>query len=176
MRLATAIVLAAAAAAAQAQHQPYAGQQQRDLKALSADEVKQYLEGAGLGYARPAELNHYPGPSHVLELAEQLALSREQRSEIQRLGDSHHAEARSIGAQLVRAEHNLEMLFRRGKIVETELAEALRTAAVLQGEYRMSHLETHRRVRAMLTDEQVARYDALRGYAAHSDTAHHRRN
>ena len=62
MRPATAIVLTAAAAAAQAQHQPYAGQQQRDLKALSADEVKQYLEGAGLGYAKPAELNHYPGP------------------------------------------------------------------------------------------------------------------
>jgi hypothetical protein len=33
----------------------------------------------------------------------------------------------------------------------------------------MSHLETHRRVRGVLTDEQVDRYDRLRGYAAQSD-------
>jgi len=176
MRLLAATVLAMAAAAAHAQHQPYAGQEQRDLKALSVDEVRQHLEGAGLGYAKTAELNHYPGPAHVLELAEQLALGREQRSEIQRLRDAHRIEARAIGVKLVEAERNLEMLFRRGKFGETELAGAVRTSAVLQGEYRLSHLETHRRLRAMLTDEQVARYDALRGYAAHSDPAHHRRN
>jgi hypothetical protein len=36
--------------------------------------------------------------------------------------------------------------------------------AVLEGEYRLAHLETHRRMRALLSDAQVARYDALRGY------------
>jgi Spy/CpxP family protein refolding chaperone len=176
MRLITAIVLAAAASVAQAQHQPYAGQQQRDVKALSADEVKQYLEGAGMGYAKAAELNHYPGPAHALELAEQLGLSREQRLELQRLKDAHHAEATQTGANVVEAERNLELLFRRGKVGETELAEAVRTAAILQGEYRTSHLETHRRVRAVLTDEQVAGYDRLRGYAVQSDGAHRSRH
>jgi hypothetical protein len=176
VRLITAIVFAAAAAAAHAQHQPYAGQQQRDIKALSVDEVKQYLEGAGMGYAKPAELNHYPGPAHVLELADQLGLSREQRSETQRLMHAHHAEARAIGAKLIEAERNLEALFRRGKIGETELAEAVRTAAALQGEYSVSHLETHRRLRAMLADEQVVRYDRLRGYAAQSDSPHRSRH
>jgi hypothetical protein len=173
VRLISAIAFAWVAAVAQAQHQPYAGQQQRDLKALSVDEVKQYLEGAGMGYAKPAELNHYPGPAHVLELADQLGLSREQRSETRRLMDAHRAQARAIGAKLVDAERSLEALFRRGKVGETELAGAVRTAAVLQGEYRAAHLETHRRLRATLTDEQVARYDGLRGYTAQSDTAHH---
>jgi hypothetical protein len=70
----------------------------------------------------------------------------------------------------------LEMLFRRGRVGETELAEVARTAAALQGAYRMSHLETHRRLRTMLTDEQVARYDEFRGYAAQSDAAHRRRH
>jgi hypothetical protein len=37
--------------------------------------------------------------------------------------------------------------------------------AVLEGEYRLAHLETHRRMRTLLSDAQVARYDALRGYA-----------
>ena len=34
-------------------------------------------------------------------------------------------------------------------------------------------LETHRRMRALLTDEQVKRYDELRGYTA--GTPEHRR-
>jgi hypothetical protein len=127
-----------------------------------------------MGYAKPAELNHYPGPAHALELAEQLELGAEQHLELQRLRNAHHAEARAIGAKLVGSEHRLEMLFRRGNVGETELAEAVRNAAAIQGEYRMSHLETHRRVRAVLTDEQVARYDRLRGYAEQSDAAHNR--
>jgi hypothetical protein len=68
------------------------------------------------------------------------------------------------------------MLFRGGKVAETELAEAVRSAAAVQGEYRMSHLETHRRVRGVLTDEQVDRYDRLRGYAAQSDGPHRPRH
>jgi Spy/CpxP family protein refolding chaperone len=172
MRLITAIVFGVAAAAAHAQHQPYAGQQQRDIKALSAEEVRQYLEGAGMGYAKSAELNHYPGPVHVLELADQLGLSREQRLETKRLMDAHRAEARAGGAKLIEAERSLDALFRRGKVDETELADAVRNAAALEGEYRLSHLETHLRLRAVLTSEQVARYDRLRGYAAQSDDAH----
>jgi hypothetical protein len=70
---------AALVGAVQAQPQPYAGQHQREIKALSADEIKQYLAGAGMGYAKSAELNHYPGPGHALELADKLGLSDGQR-------------------------------------------------------------------------------------------------
>ena len=51
---------------------PYAGQQARTVKALSEDEVKGFLEGAGMGFAKAAELNRYPGPMHVLENADEL--------------------------------------------------------------------------------------------------------
>jgi hypothetical protein len=147
-----------------AQHQPYSGQHEREIKALSADEVKQYLSGAGMGYAKVAELNRFPGPSHALELAEQLGLSVEQRSAIKALMDSHKVEARAIGKRLVEAERLLEELFRSGHVPQAALAEAVARAASLYGEYRLSHLETHRRLRPLLSDEQVARYDALRGY------------
>ena len=40
--------------------------------------------------------------------------------------------------------------------------QSVRAAAALQGEYRLSHLETHRRMRAFLTEEQVTRYDGAR--------------
>src|SRR5690349_19450494 len=88
-------------ASAQHAHQPYAGQQQRDIKALSPDEVNGYLSGAGMGFAKAAELNGYPGPMHVLELADKLHLSEAQRSTVRSLMDAHKKEARAIGAKLV---------------------------------------------------------------------------
>jgi hypothetical protein len=167
-----AILIAGIAMVALAQHRPYAGQQERDLKALSANDVQDYLRGAGMGYAKPAELNHYPGPAHILELADQLGLSPEQRAEAKNLMDAHRVHAALTGAKVIEAERHLEALFRRGDVSEAELADAARIAASLQGEYRLSHLETHRRVRAVLTDEQVTRYDELRGYRSSPETAH----
>jgi len=86
----------------------------------------------------------------------------------------HKAEARAIGAKLVESERALEMLFRRPAAEQQSLAEAVRNAASLQGQYRLSHLETHRRMRALLTDEQVAKYDELRGYAKDGGDGHRR--
>jgi len=160
------------AGAVHAQHHPYAGQHERELKALSADEVKQYLSGAGMGYAKAAELNKFPGPMHALELADQLKLSGEQRAATQRLMDVHKTEASGLGTELVAAERELDVLFRSGKVDEAVLARAVRTAAALEGEYRLSHLETHRRMRALLTDEQVKRYDELRGYGSSKPGQH----
>lgn len=168
------LLLAALSLPAAAQHQPYAGQQARDIKALSSDEVKQYFAGAGMGYAKAAELNRYPGPQHALELADQLKLTGEQRAAIRKLMAAHKAEARAIGEKLVAAERAIDELFRAGAVPEKALAEAVAQAAVLQGQYRLSHLETHRRLRPLLSDEQVARYDTLRGYAA--GAAHTRRH
>jgi Spy/CpxP family protein refolding chaperone len=166
------IAAVALTGSAHAQQRPYAGQHEREIKALSADEVKQYLAGAGMGYAKSAELNHYPGPGHALELADKLGLTAEQRAATKTLADAHHAEARAIGARLVESEHALEQLFRSGRVDEAALARAVHAAAQLQGEYRLSHLETHRRTRALLTAEQVASYDMLRGYGDHAGEPH----
>jgi hypothetical protein len=75
--------------------------------------------------------------------------------------DAHKAEARHIGAKLVESERALDALFASGAVG----GEAVRAAAALAGEYRLSHLDAHRRTRALLSSEQVARYDELRGYA-----------
>jgi Spy/CpxP family protein refolding chaperone len=136
------------------------------VAALSDDETREYLAGAGMGYAKPAELNGYPGPMHVLELADKLGLSGEQRSATQRLMDAHKAEARALGAKRVEAEKRLNSLFRAGKVDEKTLAEAVSASAATDASYRLSHLDTHRRMRALLTDAQVARYNELRGYGA----------
>lgn len=156
--------LAIAAGSVQAQHGHYAGQQHREIKALSAEEMQQHRAGAGMGYAKAAELNRFPGPMHVLELGEQLGLSQAQRTATKELMETHKREAREIGARLVDAERALDMLFQKDDVSAEVLAQAVRHAATLQGEYRLSHLETHRRMRALLSEEQVDRYHKLRGY------------
>jgi hypothetical protein len=150
---------------AQAQHAPYARQERREIKSLSTEEVEQYLSGAGMGFAKAAELNRFPGPMHVLELSERLGLSAEQRESARRLMDRHKEEARLIGGKLVEAERVLDGLFASGAVGAQELANQVRVVAALQGDYRLSHLETHRQMRALLSPEQVDRYDQLRGYA-----------
>ena len=160
------LFLLAASSAMAGQPSPHVGHQQREIKALSAQQAQDYLEGKGMGYARAAELNRYPGPAHTLELADRLGLTVEQRDATARLAKAHHAEAKAIGLKRVESERAIEALFRAGNANAAQLAAAVGHAAMLEGEYRLSHLETHRRLRAVLTDAQVRRYEELRGYAA----------
>jgi len=57
----------------------YVGQEKRAIKALSEQEIADYLKGAGRGSSKAAELNHYPGPRHVLDAAQGLALTPEKQ-------------------------------------------------------------------------------------------------
>lgn len=147
---------------------------QHSGNSLSSEEIAQYRAGAGMGYAKAAELNHFPGPMHVLELADRLGLSEAQREATRRLMDAHKAEARSLGAKLVEAERAVDELFAKGSVDAAALAERVRQASALQGEYRLSHLETHRRMRALLSEDQVRRYDELRGYTSRKPAHPHR--
>ena len=76
-----ALALATGIPSAQSQ-QPYAGLEGRPIKALSERQVADLKAGRGMGLALAAELNGYPGPSHLVELSDQLALTAEQLSEL----------------------------------------------------------------------------------------------
>lgn len=150
---------------------PYAGQEARAIKALSAEDVAGYLNGEGMGLARAAELNHFPGPRHVLDLRAELGLTAAQRAAVQVAFVEMDAEARRLGAAIVEAERALDGRFAGGDLGAAELDRAVDAIAVLQGKLRAAHLRAHLATRAALTPEQVARYDALRGYA-HEAGAH----
>jgi hypothetical protein len=64
---------------------PYASQESREIKSLSPQEASDLLAGKGMGFAKAAELNGYPGPAHVLELAAQLQLTPEQKTRTETL-------------------------------------------------------------------------------------------
>jgi hypothetical protein len=78
--LALAVGLVALLSGTSLAQSPYAGMQTRPIKALSAEQVADLKAGRGMGLAMAAELNGYPGPAHVLELADKLDLSDQQRT------------------------------------------------------------------------------------------------
>jgi hypothetical protein len=142
----------------------YVGQETRDIKALSADDVADLLNGRGMGLAKAAELNHYPGPLHVLQFADQLALTPDQRRAVeasfQRMSDA----AKPLGATLVERERALDRGFADQRMTAPELTAATAEIGALQGQLRAAHLGAHLEMRAILSADQIARYDALRGY------------
>src|SRR6266404_1695531 len=105
------IIMASAANATAQTASPYAGQQQRTIKALSDQEIADLSEGRGMGLAKAGELNSYPGPLHVLQLADQLALSDAQRAATESLQATMRERAVSIGRQIIEAERTLDRAF-----------------------------------------------------------------
>jgi len=158
-----AIVAATATSSAQTAS-PYAGQEQRAIKALSEEQIRDLLEARGMGLAKAAELNSYPGPLHVLQLANQLGLSDAQRKATDSLYANMRERALSIGRQIIEAERTLDRAFANGAIEPATLQSQIRAIAILQGELRAVHLEAHLAQRSLLTPEQAAQYDVLRGY------------
>ena len=150
---------------AAAEPSPYAGEQTRTIKALSEGEISTLLSGHGMGLARAAELNSYPGPRHVLDLADELKLSTAQVAELNRVFDAMKAAALPLGRELIARETELDRLF-TGKQASADAVRALtREIGRVQGELRAVHLNAHVATVGILHAEQISRYDALRGYA-----------
>ena len=153
---------------------PYAGMQTRSIKALSEQQMADLGAGRGMGLALAAELNGYPGPSHVLELADRLDLTADQRAAVQRLFDSMKKEAVSIGAQLIEREAELDRQFADRTVTPETLKASTGAVAAAQGALREAHLKYHLSTAELLTPHQVRRYAELRGYGG--KTMHHRQH
>jgi len=59
--------------------------QNRAIKSLSDDDIKELRRGGGWGLALAAELNGMPGPAHLLELKDQIPLTDDQVAKTQAL-------------------------------------------------------------------------------------------
>ncbi len=152
---------------------PYAGEESREVKALSADEIEGYRTGKGMGFAKAAELNHYPGPSHVIKFASDLGLSDERLKEVKILFDTMQKKTSGLGKRLVEMEQTLDLLFKNNEINKERLGSLVRDIAALKGEIRLTHLETHLKMKKILTPMQVMKYDRLRGYTSGGATGRH---
>lgn len=151
----------------------YAGQESREVKALSPEDIQAYSSGKGMGFAKAAEFNGYPGPSHVLALSEQLKLTPEQKMQTKILFESMEKNAINFGLPLVEEERKLDQLFSSKTITPNLLSSSLEHIAQLQAKLRTTHLEAHLAQVRILTPEQVALYAQLRGYTSNTPTHGH---
>jgi hypothetical protein len=165
-------VLASPSIAATMPANPYAGQQSRSIKALSDEDIAALRKGEGMGLAKAAELNGYPGPAHVRALGKQLRLSDDQLCEITAIFDRMSAAAKSEGAEMIDREQALDRLFMKGEITPERLAAETIAIGELNGRLRAVHLAAHLETRALLRPEQLALYQQLRGYR--ESKGHHR--
>jgi hypothetical protein len=141
-----------------------AGQPGHEIKALSDSEIADYLEGRGMGLAKAAELNGYPGPDHALELATQLGLSPHQRATIERLKRSMKKAAR-LGYWLVRDERRLDLLFAEGQANDENITPLVQRIGSLEAEIRLVHLRAHIEMRKILSADQIKKYEQARGHS-----------
>ena len=176
--LAPAILVAFFAPGSSAQEvpSPYRGQEGRKIKALSVEEIDSLRAGEGMGLARAAELNLYPGPKHVLELAEALELSEEQWTRTQEAFDRMKEKAVALGSAIVEKERALDRMFRDRDIDREKLEAAVNEIANLQGKFRLAHLQAHLELESVLNHDQIARYIELRGYHDRSQHDHSKKH
>ena len=169
----TILVLASSAVPAQS---PYAGMQTRPIKALSVQQIDDLTSGRGMGLALAAELNGYPGPAHVLELSDKLALSATQKDRIQSLFELMKAESTPVGARLIEQENALDQQFASRSITPDALKDATTQIGVTQAELRNTHLKYHLETAQILLPDQMKQYADLRGYTSSAPGIHHRKH
>lgn len=143
---------------------PYAGEQERRVKTFSNERLAGLEAGRGLGYAKAAELNGYPGPKHVLELADELDLDADQRRRTEALFETMRERASALGRELIEVEAELDAAFDEGEITRERLAALVSKSARIESELRLVHLQAHLEQHALLSESQIGTYVRLRGY------------
>jgi Spy/CpxP family protein refolding chaperone len=153
---------------------PYVALLDTALGDVTPEEQAILQDGDGGGLALPAELHDYPGPKHVLALADELGLNASQRAATHALFDATNAEARRLGADILQLHRELDSGFANHTIDDATLRVLTRALSQAYGELRSTHLSAHLRMAALLTPHQVALYHELRGYgpADHAKHSH----
>lgn len=147
-------------------HSHYAGLQNREIKALSSEDISGLRAGQGMSLALAAELNGYPGPLHVLQLERELSLSSEQKRQTEELMTRMRKDAVLAGQELIQAERHLDQLFASKTVTPESLGVALRKVAHARERVRGVHLQAHLDQVRILSESQTQQYNRLRGYGS----------
>lgn len=136
------------------------------VQACEAEFEAVVRDGRGFGMAFTADQTGYPGPLHVLELKDRLALTAEQEATARTMMHAMFAESRPKGAALLEAEARLRKLFADGAPSEAAVRAAVAEVERARSEVRLVHLLTHLKTRDLLTEAQRRIYHEAR-WAAH---------
>jgi len=142
----------------------YVGQEKRQIKTLSKNDIHDLLNGKGWGLAKAAELNGVPGPKHLLEMQGEIRLTAEQTSRIEEIYSEMKAQAIPLGNKLIEAERALNLAFANRQIDDAGLLKLLENIASVRKQLRYVHLAAHLQTLPVLKEEQLKLYNELRGY------------
>lgn len=143
----------------------YTGEVDRVIKSLSAKDIEDLTLGNGMGFAKAAELNGYPGPKHVLEIQEELFLEKEQLTSIKQIFEEMRSQAQSQGQKLISLEKELNDYFSNTTITNDILETTSKKIAEAKSNLRYIHLSAHIKTTEILSKNQIKKYNQLRGYA-----------
>ncbi len=144
----------------------YAHEEKREIKSLSETDIEELKNGKGWGLAKAAELNGVPGPAHLLEMKDEIDLSAEQVRAIEDLYKKMKQEAIPLGHELIELERELNNHFANRTITYELLGVLLERVTQVQKKLRYVHFSTHLKTPDILTPEQIALYNKLRGYSS----------
>lgn len=143
----------------------YAGEEGRPIKSLSSEDIAELKRGSGWGLAKAAELNGVPGPAHLLEMQEEISLTDFQIVAIKSLYEQMRSQAIGQGLKLIALERELESHFQSRTITDSILRSSLEAIANTRRDLRYIHLATHLKTPGILSEEQIKKYNLLRGYS-----------
>lgn len=170
-----AAVFLSSTAVAQHQHvSGYADLTARPIKALSEEQIENLKHGRGMGLSLPAELNSYPGPAHVLDLEQALSLSADQKASISAIRDDMSQKTKDIGSEILDLEAQLDRVFATRVADRQAVSGLLSELSNRNGQLRAVHILAHMDNTAVLSAEQIATYDILRGYRGAVAVQQHR--
>ena len=89
-------------------HSSYGCQQHCIIKSLSRNDVEELRRGGGWGLAKAAELNGMPGPVHLLNLKNKIALTPDQSAAIKAIFSDMRRQAIAKGEQLISLDKQLD--------------------------------------------------------------------
>lgn len=120
------------------------------------------LKGLGMDLAAIAESNNWPGPKHVLALKNELGLTRDQVKKTEALEKVVASSAGAKGEEIVQAEEELAAMFQSGSASEKAVRTKLEQIGKARAELRFIHLQSHLRMKQILTPDQVKQYTELK--------------
>ena len=143
---------------------------QAPTRSLTPEEIRGLQEGEGMGLARAAEFNGYPGPSRILEAARagQIEIYADQRQAIERILAAATSKAQALGLQILAQEAALEAGLRAGRMADADLSRQVEEIGQARAELRLTHLRAHLLATSLLRPEQIEEYYQFRGYVAPS--------
>lgn len=143
----------------------YAGEQKREIKSLSKNDIAELKRGGGWGFAKPAELNGVPGPAHLLEMKGKISLSDSQIISIEKIHKKMLSEAIPLGKKYINAERILDQIFVSKTYNKEILLSSIKKIEQIRARLRFVHLSKHLETVKILSDKQISLYNKLRGYS-----------